>query len=294
MTQQPPKLEWQVCDDEIEWRAVLSAAQPVQPPLPARQTGRSLRRRRWVLAALLAVLLPASIAGYRDVRQADQAMDRVENDVAAAVAADAWVQTTHDRAGQHKTPALCSTPPRRSRKSLGWRCAAWRCAATTPWSRCGRLSPTEPWLPAPYRQTRFYHETAAGLAAHRRRRTSSGSRSPRSKSGRFTFVYGPPDAAAVLAVSAQIEEIDVTVRRDLGLPPTEAPVTIRVVHTLPPDLDPASLYALVEGANWRVPSPALLALPLTTGDDAALRQLIAGSAGADCSERNVRLILGEL
>jgi len=43
-------------------------------------------------AVLVAVLLPLSFTAYRTLRQAKQAMDRAENEVRAAVAAEAWAQ----------------------------------------------------------------------------------------------------------------------------------------------------------------------------------------------------------
>ena len=88
MRKQTPKLDWQVCEDEGAWH--LAQAQP--SPFLVRRTGQVLRRWCWWLGIALVILLPVLVEGYREVRRADEAMTRVEEEVRAAVAAEAWVR----------------------------------------------------------------------------------------------------------------------------------------------------------------------------------------------------------
>ena len=132
-----------------------------------------------------------------------------------------------------------------------------------------------PWLPAPYRQARFYHETAQGWMPAE---PSNVFWQPFNtlEVGRFTFVYGRRDADAVLAASHQLEQLDADLRAELGLPASSQPLTIKLATTDLPRLDPTVLARWSDGSVLYVPSPALLPLPAQISEGDALLQLVAG------------------
>jgi hypothetical protein len=68
-----------------------------------------------------------------------------------------------------------------------------------------------PWLPILYRETRFYQVTEQGWL---RVNPPATFYQPLAtlQAGRFTFVYGPRDASAVLAVAQQVEALDADLR----------------------------------------------------------------------------------
>jgi hypothetical protein len=84
MASPAPAIDWQICDDDQEWEA-RKAWRQTGPAHPARRTAWSPRRTRWACAVLFALFLPLLFAAYRTLQQGDQAMDRVEHEVAAAV-----------------------------------------------------------------------------------------------------------------------------------------------------------------------------------------------------------------
>jgi hypothetical protein len=131
------------------------------------------------------------------------------------------------------------------------------------------------WLPAPYRQTWIYRETEAGWL---RTYFAAAFWPPEQPLhvGRFTFVYGRRDDAAVAAVAAQIEPLDAALRDELGLPTTQEPLTIRMVTAHPPPADPMLLALLSRNGTLYAPSPSLLPLPVQVTEEEALRQLVAG------------------
>jgi hypothetical protein len=97
-------LDWQLLED--------GAPGPPSVPAPARiSRPQRLPRRwqRWTLAILLALLLPVLVEGYREVHRADQKMARVEDEVRAAVTADAWIEQHQGEAV--KTAGLAHPDP---------------------------------------------------------------------------------------------------------------------------------------------------------------------------------------
>jgi len=95
------------------------------------------------------------------------------------------------------------------------------------------------------------------------------------QAGRFTFEYGPRDAAAVLDASRHVEALDAEIRAELGLPVTNDALTVTILGNGLLSLDPVDLACLAEGATLYAPSPSLLPLPLHISEAEALRQLIA-------------------
>lgn len=272
MTKQPPKLEWQVCEDDAEWRATRSAVQFVEPQLPVRRTGVAPHQWRLRMAALLALLLPVLVEGYREIRRAGQTMDRVENEVRAAVIADAW---THPSAGftvrRTATPAHPG-PMVNDTGGVEVRNIEIRgdYAMVEVWTYASEL----PWLPAPYRQTRFYQESTQGWLSTA---PPDAFYQPLAtlQAGRFTFVYGPRDADAVLGVAREVEQLDMELRTELGLPVTDEALRVEMLVSLS-TFDPIELAYLLNGATLYAPSPALLRLPAHISESDALLQLVAG------------------
>lgn len=236
-----------------------------------------LRRwRRWALAAGLALLLPACIAGYRTLRRADQAMTYVEHEVRAAVIAEVGFDQPRTQTADPAAPLPAGPRPLPApARGLEVRSVEVRgdYAMVEVWTHTSSL----PWLPTPYRQSRFYQETAQGWLPSA---SPDAFYLPRAtlRVGRFTFIYGPRDAGAVLEAAQEVAAMDADLHAELGLPPTDTALTINV--KLLPDLmfkmDPLELAHLSLGPVLYVPTPAMLALPAHISEGDALLQLVAG------------------
>lgn len=267
MGKRGPEWEWRTLEEDAVW----------PPPSTGAPTGRTRvrgasRRWWWVLAIMAAVIVSALIEGYREVHHADQVMTQTENEVRATVAADIWM-AQHTRAIADASPA--PNDGAGLARDLG--SAARRVevrgayAMVEVWTTVSVLA----WLPAPYRQTRFYQESAQGW---RRVDPPDVFFAPTGTltTGRFTFVYGVRDANAVQEAAQRVEEVDADLRAELGLPGTDEALEIKVVGRQLPSLDPVDLARLSDGSTLYVPSPALLALPGELSESDALLQLIAG------------------
>jgi hypothetical protein len=245
MSKQETVLDWQVLEANADW----------PPPTGFSSSRRSKARRlphrwqRWTLAVLLAILLPMLVAGYRVVRRADEEMTRVENEVRAAVAADTWIDQ-HKRdavktAGlAHPDPEIAEAPGLEARRVQ----VNGDYAMVEVWT----MASDDVWLPAPYRQTRFYQETELGwLAVVPPERFWQ----PRAtlQAGRFTFVYGPRDAEAVLAAAQKVEAVDANLRMELGLPATNELLRVEIVGELLHSLDLVDLARPSDGVALYAP-----------------------------------------
>ena len=177
MTKSTPKLEWQICEDETEWRATQAASPYIGQGVPVRGTLRSLRRRPWLLVALMTVFLPALLEGYREVRRADQVMTQVENEVRAAVVAEAWMQQPKTQTVETIVASWTGHARQEALLTLvGSQSGSDRESAQRPEVEVRRVEVRDdyamvevwryasamPWLPAPYRRTLFYQETEQG------------------------------------------------------------------------------------------------------------------------------------
>lgn len=275
MTNRAPVIEWYQCDDDAAWQAVITTPF-VRTPAQAAQASAHRAWRRWhVILAGILLLVVVCAGGWR-LRQADQRMTAMENDVRAAVEANIETtagasqaaQPTGNTAAAQRVTA--STPPHPSGIQAG------RVEVRGDYALVDILVPASdlPWLPAPYRQTIFYQATAQGWQPTDPVETFW-QPTDTVQVGRFTFVYGRRDAAAVLTAAQHLEALDAELHAELGLPPATAPLTIKVVAELPAT-DPTVLSQLVEGAVLAVPSPALLPLPADISAGDALQQLLAG------------------
>jgi hypothetical protein len=286
MTKQMPELEWQVCEGDVEWQAAKAATLHATPKVPVHRTGEVQRRRRWVSATLLALLLPLLVAGYRTGYRADQAMDRVEGEVAAAVVAEAWARppTVQTVSATHAPAPYSATFGKEPRVEVRRVEVRGEYAMVEVWI----YASPEPWLSTPYRQTRFYRGTEQGWLPtgppdifwqpHARLQV-----------GRFTFVYGPRDASTVLAVAGAIEAMDAAAHTELGLIPSATALTIHVIPPIAPDASLAYLPTPAATTEWDVPSPALLALPPYLSEADALRHLLGSLLARSALQRALAL-----
>lgn len=255
-----PRMEWTICQDDQEWEVARQSAPPAGAALPLRRTGRAARR--WVMIAALVLALPALIVGRVHLYQADQTMDHVEAEVVAAVTsapADPGAEGVQNPGPEVRDVKVRSVEVRSTY------------AMVEVWT----MVSDQPWMPTPYRQTRFYQETVTGWQP---------SIPPdlfwqpldTLQVGRFTFAYGARDAYAVLIAARQVESLDTDIRTILGLPPTDEALTIRVDKNIWLDLSPEHLAHLSTGVDLYAPSPALLPLPANISEGDALLQLTAG------------------
>lgn len=271
MGKREPILDWQMLEENVGWPQVVSA------PRGMMQAWRLPRRPRWwALAILLAAMLPVLVEGYGEVRRANQAMNSVEDEVRAAVAAEEWVQQHRTRSPAFFAQAGSQADSSREivhEQGLEARQVEMRgdYAMVEVWTTASSV----PWLPAPYRETRFYQETERGWLATEPPDVL-GKPIDTLQAGRFTFVYGPRDASAVLEATRHVEAEDAALRAELGLRPTDESLTIKVVTAFLPSLDPVDLAHLSSNAMAFAPSPALLPLPAQISEGDALLQLVAG------------------
>ena len=101
-------VEWRQCDGEEDWQAAIGAPLAHVRQKTASVAARSGRRVRWQVSSVGIIVLAVVLAGGWRLYQADQVMARVEDDVRAAVAADAYMH-------QHDGPRLThpsALPPR--------------------------------------------------------------------------------------------------------------------------------------------------------------------------------------
>jgi hypothetical protein len=258
-------LDWQTFEEGAAW---LPEKLPSGVMPKARRF--SWRRYWWALAVGLAVLLTAFVAGYREVRRADQAMDRVEHDVRAAVAADGMRQLDRNTGmNPPVAPYLALTP------EPGVKVGSIEVRDDYAMAEVWTIQSDEPWLPAPYRQTHFFQETARGWLPVG---SPDAFYQPlaRLQAGRFMFVYGPRDADAVREAATQIEKVDVEIRTEVGLPATSEALTVKIIADPLPGSEPVELTRLSHGPELFTPSPALLRLPAHISEGDALLQLVAG------------------
>lgn len=286
MGKREPILDWQVQEEGA-----------ARPPSPVMSTGgipsarRPPRRWRWwALGIVLTLLLPALVEGYREVQRADAAMTRVENEVRAAVAAEMWVDAHAARTVDIVTAPLTGLArqeaflARVSSESDPVMAGAQDSAVEIRrvevrgdyalvelWRNQSKMR----WMPVPYRWTRFYHASGLGWLPvdapdifYRPLATL--------QAGRFTFVYGPLDANAVLEASRRVEAVDVELRLELGLSPTDEALTIKVITNVLSLLDPVELMGMSTGATLYAPSPAQLPLPALISEGNALAQMAVG------------------
>lgn len=262
-------LEWQTLEGNARW--------PPAAPSPRKASkAQRLPRRwpRWVLAVLIAALLPALIKGYREVRRADQAMVRVENEVRAATVAELRVNQHDAKAADHGA-ALRIVPTSNNNQDSGVEIRRVEVRGDYAIVEIWRSQPNISWMPVPYRWTRFYHETEQGWVP---------TEAPdvfyqpldTLQIGRFTFIYGRRDADAVQVAAHQVEAVDAKLRAELRLPLASEALTVKVFTERPPSLDPTELDRLSDGAKLYVPSPTLLPLPAQITEGDALLQLVAG------------------
>lgn len=285
------QLDWQVCDDDRQWDDALRVTvSPGDHAVAARRTAGVWHLRHYRRAALLVLLLALAGFGYHTLRQADAEMDRVENEVRAAVAADSWVETYRAQTASPMgtplpSPAQQQAPLVRASPKSGYvaediqglEVGTGRVevrdgyAMVEVWTYASALE----WMPTPYRQTRFFRETARGWQP---------TEPPdlfwqpleRHQAGRFTFVYGPRDASAVFAAAHQVGGLDAEIRAELELPPTGAALTIRIIPGELLRRDPVELMSMSADATLYLPSPALLRLPAPISEGDAMLQLVAG------------------
>lgn len=269
MGNREPMLDWQMVEEGAGW-----PPPAVLPPQHLSRARRSSRRWRWwALVTLLAILLSALIEGYGEVRRADQAMTRIENEVVTAVVADSWMEQHAAQTGH--TSRAGAEHNLETTQALGLEVRRVEVRGDYAMVEVWRNESNMVWMPTPYRWTRFYHETARGWL---RVPPPDVFYQPLDtlQMGRFTFVYGVRDADAVLAVAAQVETMDATLRRELGLPATGETITVNIVAKNLPSFDPVDLMRMSDGAMLYVPSPALLPLPASFSEGDALLQLVAG------------------
>jgi hypothetical protein len=243
---------------------------------------------------LAATLLVTATAATRLYVRADRAMHAVEAEVAAAVSAEAWtrnhapadlpawIDPSLDKVWQTSLLTPAPTPVTTTAAldlAAGTEVRHMEVRGEHALVEVVVTAPEEPWLPAPYRQSRAYRETPDGW---RRSAPAAVFWQPTAthRAGRFVFVYGPRDTAAVLDAADRIVALDRALRGDLGLPPARQSLTVRVDPALPPTLDPAHLDAFVSALELRVPSPALLALPPGLAEGDALRMLVGETLAA--------------
>jgi hypothetical protein len=228
-------------------------------------------------------MLPALVEGYREVYRADQVMDRDEEEVAAAVAADALKE-------YHKSQAVDATPaPVTSLAHTSLHTALSTTIVESPEWEARRVTvhrdyamvevwtheSDAAWLPAPYRRTIFYHETELGWLPTTPPEVFWQPLATL-QAGRFTFIYGRRDSSAALEAARQVEAVDAELRTELGLPTTDETLTVRVAADLMLELDPVDMSVTHLGGTLYVPSPALLALPAHISEGDALLQLVEG------------------
>lgn len=260
-------LDWQILEEGAAWPPP-SSISPIPPSGPRRWW----RRWRWrVLAGLTAILLPALVLGYAEIRRARQEMMRVENEVRTAAAAAAWLDQHNARAVRSAATTAAPGLP----QAVGGEVRNIEVRGEYAMAELWTYASDQPWLHAPYRQTRFYRETPRGWLL---------TQPPdlfwqplaTLQTGRFTFIYGPRDAGAVRKAATQVETLDAALRREVGLPPTDEMLTVEIITNTLLTFDPVELIGASDGAALYAPSPSLLQLPAAISEGDALFQLVAG------------------
>lgn len=274
MEKRKPTLDWQILEDRAPWPPSIDAS-GVSPG-----TRRIRRRWWWVVGILAAVLLPALVEGYREVRQADAVMDRIEREVAVVVEGQMDAETEL-QTGPRTTGAISTTSG--AAVGSGQESVHGSGVEARHIEVRGDYAMVEVWVyqtdllrrSVPYRQTRFFRQSAEGW---RLTQPPDLFWQPQDtlQAGRFTFVYGARDRKAVLEAALQVELLDTELRAELGLPATEEAVTIQTETTLFLTLEPVDLSHASTDTVLHAPSPALLALPGEITEGEALLQLVAG------------------
>lgn len=267
-----PVLDWQVYEDENEWRAAM--LHPLPPPaLPARRHW-SLRIVRLLLGVVFVV---ASAGGVYLLSLAQTGLTRTQQELGLAVEADMW-HAAH-------TPLNIKQAP-----SDGWKRQIMREAADLQAVSADQPMPADPQLldlgstwavvqvtaqAAPdqpvYRQTRVYVETEGGWVRVPPSPAHWGS-PRRLENEHFIVHYYSRDEAAVREAAAMLDALyPAFYTAILGHAPTEAK---RVVEVTPAQT-PGRLTARDQpGARFISASPGVYLAPDTVSDAELLAQAL--------------------
>jgi len=268
-----PTVSWQVLLDDAHWDQ--KAATPTLPDEHADQRRRWRIPRRWLILGALFLAVALVTAGLLLWQRAQRGLALVEEEIAAAVRLESTAQTQRSPrlAAALLDPASDGAWRGRIVENLLADRSAPPLVAVEEVELAEsvarvQLSFTDPDLPLPSREVRFYRDAPGGWLRTAPVASFWGA-AEEWQGSHFIFRYRERDRNAVLLAAPQVESVYLHLRRSLGLPLLPTPQTVVVQ----PDDRPLA-FDLPSG-ELRQPSPHLLNLPITVShEDALFRSLI--------------------
>lgn len=273
-------LDWQVYDNETEYRAAM--LHPLPPPAPPAQKA---RRPLWLLPAVLLAGLIVGVISLQLWRMAQTGLAQARQALSVTVEADLWAaahaaatsssnapgttgdwQRQIDREAAHLQGLNAATPltaPLTATTQLLDLGENWALVQVTTQAASDQTT---------YRQTRVYAETEWGWVRVPPRALYWGS--PRQwETAHFSFRYYAHDQAAVRAAAARLEALyPMFYAAFFPEPPAGPKLTVEVT----PERMPGRLAEPAQpGAPIITPSPGVYLAPNTVSDADLLAQAVA-------------------
>lgn len=261
------KVSWQVMLDDADWKSDVGLDLPTSEGYgPLDVDGTRSRRTWWLTASVVALVLMA--AGLYVWHEAQQGLAQMESDIMESLALDSQARQNED--------VVTAQPPLDSQADTHWHqgilTGIGQGEDEGPVEvevlslnlrdnlAMARLLVSDPALPYPYREIRFYRETLEGWLRTQPAPAFWG-RQERLESQHFVFHYWSLDRAAVAEASPIMDKRYAHNRDLLGLPIPQATTPdekMQVFVNLPHDLG--------GGRSFQVASPWQRNLPASLTD----------------------------